>query len=233
MVTKSLFFCHRLRTNLHLSLPFTFDIRFLLQNNTIWIKRKIYDNISSLLSLTMDENFKVAEDRSPMWELYASKYKVYGLPDSPTDICTPLYSSSCTLNTPLVIKVKIEHVIHTVIYFLVSSNDDVPPLPTFCKPSLPFLIFPFCPPFIYAVNHYVVLLHPFPSHAYPLLNVYVFQLLCLIGKNPQEVRFWHFANHGGEFSFALLWWSSNVCPPRWFLILSYEAQVHGRHGQTL
>lgn len=52
---------------------------------------------------------------------------MYGFPNSCTnvftEIRTPFQSFSSTLNTPLVIKVKIEHGIHIVIHLYDSMND--------------------------------------------------------------------------------------------------------------
>ena len=48
---------------LHLS------IRFLFQDNTISIERKIYDLATFLLSLTMRENSKHVDNGSSMWEI--------------------------------------------------------------------------------------------------------------------------------------------------------------------
>jgi hypothetical protein len=47
-------------SSLHLS------IKFLLQDNTIWVERNIYDIVIFLLSLTMRENPKDAENKSSM-----------------------------------------------------------------------------------------------------------------------------------------------------------------------
>jgi hypothetical protein len=55
-------------SSLHLS------IKFLLQDSTIWVERKIYDIAIFLLSLTMRENPIVADNGSSMWELCAGKY---------------------------------------------------------------------------------------------------------------------------------------------------------------
>jgi hypothetical protein len=54
---------------------FHLSIRFSLQDCTIWVERKIYDNATSLLSLIMRKNSKVVDNGSSMWELCASKYR--------------------------------------------------------------------------------------------------------------------------------------------------------------
>ena len=61
-------------SSLHLS------IRFLLQDSTIWVKREIYDSATSLLSLTMRENSRLADNGSSVWEFCVGKYRAYGLP---------------------------------------------------------------------------------------------------------------------------------------------------------
>ena len=43
---------------------FHLSIKFFLQDSTIWVKHKIYDSATSLLSLTMRENSKVADNGS-------------------------------------------------------------------------------------------------------------------------------------------------------------------------
>ena len=124
-----------------------------LQNSTIWVECKIYDNATSLLSLTMREHSRVADNGSSVWELCAGKYRVCGLPDScpnvSTEIVTPPHISSSTLNTPRVVKVKIEPGIQTVIHLSDSSEGDEPPLSTpILKPSPSSLNSPFLTPFV-------------------------------------------------------------------------------------
>jgi hypothetical protein len=46
-------------------------MRFLLQDSTIWVEREIYDSITSLLSFTIRENPRVADNISSMWVLNA------------------------------------------------------------------------------------------------------------------------------------------------------------------
>ena len=121
-------------SSLHLSM------RCLLQDSKIWVEREIYDNATYLLSLTMRENSRVADNGSSVWKLCVGKYRVYRLPDSctnvSTEIHTPPHSSSSTLNSPPVVKVKIEPGIHTIIHLSDSSNGDEPVLSTLIlKPS--------------------------------------------------------------------------------------------------
>ena len=111
-------------SSLHLS------IKFLSQNSTIWVKSEIYYTATSLLSLIMRENPRLADNGSPLWELGARKYGVYGPLNSSTnvstDIRTPPHSSASTLNIPPVVKGKIEPSIHTVINLSDSSDGDEP-----------------------------------------------------------------------------------------------------------
>ena len=125
-------------SSLHLS------IRFSLQHSTIWVKCKIYDSVTSLLSLTMRENSRLADNGSSVWELCTGKYRVYELEESrtnvSTEICTPPHSSASTLNTLPLVTVKIEPSIHTIINLSDSSYGDEPPISTpILKPSLSFL----------------------------------------------------------------------------------------------
>ena len=127
---------------------FHLHIRFLLQNSSIWVERKIYDNATSLLSLTMREHSRVADNRSLVWELCIGKYRVYGLPNYCSYVSTVIRtrprSTSSTLNTPPLVKLKIETGIQTVIHLLDSSDGDEPLYP------LPFsthLFPPSIPPF--------------------------------------------------------------------------------------
>ena len=99
-----------------------------------------YDTATSLLSLTMRENPRVANNESSMWELCANKYKVYDLPDPSTNVstklCTPPHSSASTFNIPPLVKVKIEPDLHTVIHLSDSSDGDEPLVSTpIHKPS--------------------------------------------------------------------------------------------------
>ena len=105
-------------------------------------------------ALTMRENFRVADNKSPSWELCAGKYMEYELLDSctnvSTEIHTPPHSSSSTLNTPSVVKFKIKPGIHTVIDDLDSYDDDEPPVSTpIFKPSPSSLNSPSCTPWIF------------------------------------------------------------------------------------
>ena len=52
-------------SSLHLS------IRFSLHDSTLWVERKIYDSVTSLLSLTMRKNPRIADNGSSMWKLCA------------------------------------------------------------------------------------------------------------------------------------------------------------------
>ena len=143
------FFCRRCKrfasvTSLHLS------IRFLLQDSTIWVSREIYDNATFLLSLSMREDPRVADNDSSRWKLCTGKYRVYGLLDPSmnvyTEFRTPPHSSTSTLNTPPLVKVKIEPGIHTVIHLSDFSDGDEPlvylpftkhPHPSSVSPLLP------------------------------------------------------------------------------------------------
>jgi hypothetical protein len=120
------------------------SLHFTLISNSrckiIWVEREIYDTATSLLSLTMRENPIVADNGSSMWELCADKYRVYGLPDSATNVSTefrtPPHSSASTFNTPPLVKIKIEPSIHIVIHPSDSSDGNEPPVSTpIHKPS--------------------------------------------------------------------------------------------------
>ena len=89
----------------------------------------------------MRENYRVSDNGSSMWELCAGKYRVYGLLDPCTkvsiEISTPPHSSASTLNTPPLVKIKIEHGIHNVIHLFDSSDGNEPHVSNFIhKPSL-------------------------------------------------------------------------------------------------
>ena len=159
------------------------SIKFSLQDSTIWVERKIYDSATSLLSLTMHEDSRVADNGSSMWVLCVGKYRVYGFLDFctnvSTEICTPLHSSASTLNTHPVFKLKIEPGIHNVIHLSSSSNGDEPLYPLLFTshlhpPSVPPLL-----PRLFCV----LFLHPLPNLPSPFFNVYVLLLPCPVGKN--------------------------------------------------
>ena len=109
-------------SSLHLSIGFS------LQDSTIWVERDIYDTATSLLSLTMQEVPRVADNGSSRWELCAGKYKVYELLDPSmnvtTEFRTPPHSSASTFNIPPLVKVKTEPGIHFVIHLSDSSDGD-------------------------------------------------------------------------------------------------------------
>ena len=96
-----------------------FSTRFSLQNGSIWVKRDIYDPLTTLLSLVTLENPILADNGSAVWEFDAGKYKVYGLlasrPHVSIEIRSPLYSYPSTFNTPPTVHVNIEHGIHIVL----------------------------------------------------------------------------------------------------------------------
>ena len=118
---------------------FHFSIKYSLQDGSIWIKREIYNSLTSMLSLTMYENSIFANNVSSMWKLAASKCKVYKLyesrPHVSIEIRIPPYSSASTFNTLSVIPVKIEPGIHTIIHLHDSSDGDEP-IHSIPRPSL-------------------------------------------------------------------------------------------------
>ena len=67
------------------------NIRFSLHYGSIWVERKIYDPFTSLLSLTMRENSILADNGSSVWELVASKYRVYRLLESRPHVSTKIW----------------------------------------------------------------------------------------------------------------------------------------------
>ena len=130
------------------------NIKFSLQDITIWVEREIYDSATTLLSLTMRENSRVADNGSSMWEFRVGKYWLYGLPSTCTNVSTVIHtlphSSASTFNTPLVVKIKIEPGIYTVIHLSDSSDGNEPLMSTpINKPSPSFLHSTFVtPPFV-------------------------------------------------------------------------------------
>ena len=58
------------------------SIRFSFKKSLILIKREIYDPLTLLVTVSIPESSKVAENGSTMWELGAGKYRVYGLTES-------------------------------------------------------------------------------------------------------------------------------------------------------
>ena len=158
-------------SSLHLS------IRFSLQDSTLWVKCKIYDGATSLLSLTMCENSRLVDNGSSMWELCAGKYRVYGLLESCTNVSTKIrtlhHSFASTLDTPPLVTVKIEPSIHTIIHLHDSSDGDKPPISTpIFKPSPSSLRSASMTPPLVRIDPLCTLL---PSFAKP----FIFILQCL------------------------------------------------------
>ena len=110
------------------------SIRFSFKESSILIEREIYDPVTLLVTITIPESSKIAENGSTMWELGAGKYRVYGLIESQmggsTQILTPLRSSTSTLNTPLLARVKVDLGAQVIINIFDSSDEDAPTLPT-------------------------------------------------------------------------------------------------------
>ena len=142
--------------------------RFSLQDSSIWVEREIYDNVTSLLSLTMRVNHRVADKGSSMWDLCAGQYKVYGLPSPSTNLSmetrTPPHSPVSTFDTPHVVKVKVEFGLHTIIHLSDSSDGDEPPYP------LPFSSHPH--PSSVPTLLPLLTLHTLPNPPIPFSNVY-------------------------------------------------------------
>ena len=110
------------------------SIRFSFKESSILIEWEIYNLVTSLVTVTILESSKVAENGSIVWELGAGKYKVYGLTESQmggsTQILTPFLSSTSILNTFLLARVKVELGAHVVIDISDSSDEDATTLPT-------------------------------------------------------------------------------------------------------
>ena len=109
-------------------------IRFSFKESSILIEREIYDLVTLLVTVTILESSKVAENGFIVWELSVGKYRMYGLSESQmggsTQILTSLRSSTSTLNTPLLARVKVEPGAQVVIDIFDSSDEDAPTLPT-------------------------------------------------------------------------------------------------------
>ena len=182
MASESLFFSPLMQTYLHLSLPRHLSIKFLLQDSTIWVECEIYGSVTSLLSLTMRENSRLADNRSSVWELCAGKYRMYGLPKSSTNVSTKMRTPPHSSASPFVVKVKIEPGIHIVIHLSDSSDGHEPPLFTpILKPYPSSLRSTFVTPFFC-----VLILHPLPNPPFPIFNVYVLLLPCPVGKTSSR-----------------------------------------------
>ena len=79
-------------------------IRFSLHDASMWVERKIYDPLISLLSSIMCENPIVADNGSSVWEFPATRYRVYGLPESRPQSpqkSAPLLFFPCPLSKPI------------------------------------------------------------------------------------------------------------------------------------
>jgi hypothetical protein len=165
---------------------FHLSIRFSLQDSIIWVEREIYDSASLLLSLTMRENPRVADNGSSIWELSAGKYRVYGLPcPSPhvaTTFRTPPHSSAFTFNTLPQVKVKIEPGMHTIIDLSDSSDGDIPPISTpINMPSPSSFPSSFVTPSLLSPHP------PSPPKApFQFFNVFVISPPCPVGKTSSK-----------------------------------------------
>ena len=127
------------------------SVRFLFKESSILIEHEIYDPATSLVFVTIPESSKVTESGSIVWELGAGKYRVYGLSESQMggsiEVLTPLWSTTSTLNIPLLAKVKVEPGAQLVVDISDSSNEDAPkePIPiinpsTLSQSPCPFTI---------------------------------------------------------------------------------------------
>ena len=105
-------------------------IRILLHDASIWVKRKIYDPLTSLLSSTMREDPIVADNGSFVWELPAGRYRVYGLPESRPHISTEIHTLLFLpppLSTPLPPLVSKLNLVFTLSYtFLIHPMVRIP-----------------------------------------------------------------------------------------------------------
>ena len=158
------------------------NIRFLLQDSSICVKREIYDIATSLLSMTLHESPRVADNGSSMWKLCAGKYRVYGLPYPFTNVSTkfrtPPHSYAFIFNIPPLVIVKIEPGLHTVFNLSDSFDGDEPSVSTpIPKPSPSSLRSTSVTRLLC-----VLFLHPLLNPPIPLSNVYVLFLPCPVGK---------------------------------------------------
>lgn len=168
--------CKRICTCLFPSL----SIRFPLQGGTIWVIPKIYDPITSLLSMTMHENSVLADNGSSMWEPDVGKYMVYGRPESWPNISTDI-------RTHPAVRVKIEHGIHIVVNLFDFSHGDEPTDSTpIVEPSQSSLRPPSMTPLLYALIRCVLLHHPLPNPPFPFFNVDIVFFPCRVGKTSSR-----------------------------------------------
>lgn len=104
-------------------------LRFQFLEGSMHVDEDIFDVDSGELLYTIGQESSM-NDQGQCWILKSGTYRVYGLKDllqgASTEILTPKVSSTCTLQTPMLQKVKIEPCEHTVHLLSDDSEDELP-----------------------------------------------------------------------------------------------------------
>ena len=105
----------------HLSMRFHFD------ESSLYVEKHVFDDSNqSSPSHTVIQQPHQSPTQSLVWELGPGKYDVYGLPMT-MDKGRPNQSSTCTIHTPLLRNVKVEHDADVELTPLFGSSTSVKP----------------------------------------------------------------------------------------------------------
>jgi hypothetical protein len=87
------------------------SLRFQLNVDSLHIDREVYDSMTGELSHTIGQ-LHVYNGNGKHWLLGPGRFRLYGLSESvmatTTILATPLSSPSCTIQTPLISRLKVE-----------------------------------------------------------------------------------------------------------------------------
>lgn len=130
---------------------FRLSLRFHFQEDSMLIDQEIFDDASGDLSHTIAHN-SIMNGDVKSWRLPTGRFRLYGVTESilagSTEILTPNQSSTCTQQTPLLRKVKIEPGLEPILLLSDSEDECEPPVLPHCRP----LVDPFPPPVSHPVQ---------------------------------------------------------------------------------
>jgi len=102
------------------------SLRFQYREESHYVEEEIFDSTSGALSHAIGQ-LSLVNDEGKFWLLKPSKFRAYGLTDSllnaSTDVLTPRESSTISVPTPMVSRIKVESGLHTI-YQLSDDSDN-------------------------------------------------------------------------------------------------------------
>jgi hypothetical protein len=102
------------------------SLRLQLNKDSLYIDKEVYDSVNGELSHTIGQ-LPVCNGDGKHWLLGPGRFRLYGLSESvmaaTTILATPLSLPSCTIQTPLTSRMKVEPGLHPVT--ILSDDSDM------------------------------------------------------------------------------------------------------------